>query len=94
MYTTHWSLRDQLSQACYVQLNCTRIIEMDGPSTYMINPSAPDKEPRSFAFDFSYDWDVRCAPRCNSSHWTAENVFNGGPHLLFPHAGGPRCCIQ
>jgi hypothetical protein len=53
--------RVSLTATNSTQLNCTRIIEMDGASTYMTNPSAPEKEPRSFAFDFSYDWDVRCA---------------------------------
>lgn len=34
--------------------NASLIVEMNGATTKLINPEAPDEEPKSFTFDYSY----------------------------------------
>ena len=50
------------------------IIKMQGNSTYITDPSAPDQEPRKFAFDFSY-W----------SHDGFKELENGYLSPVEPH---------
>lgn len=41
------------------QLGAKKVVEMDGPSTFLTNPLDAEAEPKQFTFDYSYDWDVR-----------------------------------
>ena len=41
------------------QMDAKKVVEMDGPSTFLTNPHEADADPKQFTFDFSYPWDVR-----------------------------------